>query len=78
LGRNEVAIGDVVGFIDRDQNQRSGKVTRLNDKTVSLQCEGLQWRVAYAYLHRVVDADSRDQGVIEGSVVRLRIDDEPD
>lgn len=78
LGRNEVAIGDVVGFVDRDQNQRTGKVIRLNDKTVSLQCDGAQWRVAYAFLHRVLDADSRDQGMIEASAVQLCIDDSSD
>jgi len=77
LGRNEVAIGDVVGFVDRDQNQRTGKIIRLNDKTVSLQCGGVQWRVAYAFLHRVVDADIRDQDTIEANVVQLRIDDSP-
>ena len=75
LGRNEVAVGDVVGFVDRDQNQRTGEIIRLNDKTVSLQCGGAQWRVAYAYLHRVVDADLKDQGTIEASVVQLRIGD---
>ena len=78
LGRNEVAIGYVVGFVDRDQNQRTGKIIRLNDKTVSLQCGGTQWRVAYAYLHRVVDADMRNQGTIEANVVQLRIDDSPE
>jgi hypothetical protein len=35
LGRNEVAVGDVVGFLDRDQQERSGRVVRLNDKTVT-------------------------------------------
>ena len=64
LGRNEVAVGDVVGFVDRDQHQRTGEIIRLNDKTVSLQCGAAQWRVAYAYLHRVVDADLKDQGTI--------------
>ena len=77
LGRNEVAMGDMVGFVDRDHNQRTGKIIRLNDKTVSLQCGGTQWRVAYAYLHRVVDAHSRDQGTIEASVVQLCIDESP-
>lgn len=43
LGRNEVAIGEVVGFVDRDQQQRSGRVIRLNDKTVSLQCGSTQF-----------------------------------
>lgn len=57
LGRNEVSVGDVVGFIDRNQQQRSGQVIRLNDKTVTLLCEQQQWRVAYGFLHGVVDAD---------------------
>ena len=74
LGRNEVSIGDVVGFMDRDHQQRIGKIVRLNDKTVSLLCDGTQWRVAYAYLHRVVDAQSLDQATIESSGGQLYID----
>lgn len=58
LGRNEVAAGDIVGFVDRDQQQRSGRILRLNDKTVTLLCGQQQWRVAYGLLHRVVDGDS--------------------
>lgn len=65
LGRNEVAIGEVVGFIDREQQQRTGQIIRLNDKTVSLQCGKSQWRVAYSLLHRVVDADGLMHDVIE-------------
>lgn len=56
LGRNEVAVGDVVGFLDRDQHERSGRVVRLNDKTVTLLCGHQQWRVSYGLLHRVVDS----------------------
>ncbi len=58
LCRNEVAIGDTVGFVDHDHHQRSGKVTRLNDKTVTLHCDGQKWRVAYALIHRVLNQDS--------------------
>lgn len=65
LGRNEVAIGEVVGFLDRDQQQRTGQIIRLNDKTVTLQCGKGQWRVAYSFLHRVVDAGALAQDVIE-------------
>lgn len=65
LGRNEVAVGDVVGFLDRNQQQRSGRIIRLNDKTVTLLCGQQQWRVAYAYLHRVMDIDSVEQNVLE-------------
>jgi hypothetical protein len=71
LGRNEIAIGEVVGFLDREQQQRTGRVLRLNDKTVTLQCDQVQWRVGYSFLHRVVDAEGRAQDVIEvGGMVR--------
>jgi hypothetical protein len=56
LGRNEVAVGDVVGFLDRDQQERSGRVVRLNEKTVTLLCGHQQWRVSYGLLHRVIDS----------------------
>lgn len=65
LGRNEIAVGEIVGFVDRDQQQRTGRVLRLNDKTVSLQCGNSQWRVAYQFLHRIVDAADMQGDVIE-------------
>ena len=56
LGRNEVMVGETLGFTDRDGHERSGRVQRLNDKTVTLQVGHQQWRVAYQLLHRVVDS----------------------
>ena len=35
LGRNEVAVGDVVGFLDRDQQQRSGRIVRVVSRIIS-------------------------------------------
>ncbi len=70
LGRNEVSLGDVVGFLDRDQQQRTGKIIRLNDKTVTLQCDRMQWRVAYSLLHRVVDVDGTVHEVAELGTAR--------
>jgi len=71
LGHNELALGDVVGFVGRDQQQRTGKIIRLNDKTVTLQCAQSQWRVAYSLLHRVVDVDSAVHEVAELGAVRV-------
>jgi 16S rRNA U1498 N3-methylase RsmE len=71
LGRNAVAIGDTVGFLDRSQQQRSGKIVRLNDKTVTLLCGHQQWRVAYSLLHRVVDSSA-----ITGEPLELEILDD--
>jgi len=71
LGRNEVALGDVVGFVDRDQQQRTGKIIRLNDKTVTLQCNQAQWRVSYSFLHRVLDVDGAVHEVAELGAARV-------
>jgi hypothetical protein len=65
LGRNEVTVGEIVGFLDRNLQQRSGRVVRLNDKTVTLLCGQQQWRVAYAYLHRIVDSDVIEHDLLE-------------
>lgn len=58
LGRNSVAVSDVVGFVDRHGQPRHGQIVRLNDKTVTLQVGQQQWRVAYSLLYRVVDGDA--------------------
>ncbi|MDD5029825.1 MAG: hypothetical protein PHH58_10045 [Rhodoferax sp.] len=71
LGRNEVALGDVVGFVGRDQQQCIGKIIRLNDKTVTLQCHQSQWRVAYRFLHRVVDVGGVVHEVTELGATRV-------
>ena len=63
----EVAVGDIVGFHDREQRQRNGRIIRLNDKTVTLISGDQQWRVAYSLLHRVVDGDAT---IIQGEVTR--------
>lgn len=60
LGRNEIAIGDRVGFLSRDNREISGRVVRLNEKTVTvaIEADGAKWRVSYGLLHRVVDSDA--------------------
>ncbi len=56
LTRNEISIGDTVGFLDRDGGEKSGKVVRLNQKTVGIDCEdGGSWRVSYPLLHKVIE-----------------------
>jgi hypothetical protein len=74
LGRNEVATGDVVGFLDRNHQQRSGRILRLNDKTVTLMCGQQQWRVAYGLLHRVVDASASNGDILELDVQHYQIE----
>lgn len=74
LGRNEVATGDVVGFMDRNHQQRSGRILRLNDKTVTLMCGQQQWRVAYGLLHRVVDGSASSDELLELDVLHDSIE----
>jgi len=69
LGRNEVAVGDIVGFVDRDHQERSGQIVRLNDKTVTLICGQQQWRVSYGLLHRVVDSSAFSGETLELEVL---------
>ncbi len=69
LGRNSVAVGDVVGFVDKHHQQRSGEVVRLNDKTVTLLVGQQQWRVSYGLLHRVVDGRAENASEHELSYI---------
>ncbi len=82
LGRNSVSVGDTVGFLDRSQQQRSGRIIRLNDKTVTLLCNNQEeWRVYYGLLHRVVESSANGSellklGVVEGEAKVVIDDDE--
>lgn len=69
LSRQAVAVGDIVGFHDREHQQRHGVVVRLNDKTVTLIADNQRWRVAYALLHRIVEGDAT---TIQGEVIQKR------
>jgi len=60
LSRQSLAVGDRVGFVDQQQQQRSGRVVRLNDKSVTLMVGLQKWRVSYHLLHRVVDGQTAD------------------
>jgi hypothetical protein len=71
----------MVGFLDRSQQQRSGRIIRLNDKTVTLLCNQQQWRVGYGLLHRVVESSANggellELGVVEGQAEIVIDDDE--
>ena len=71
MDRHEIRIGDVVGFKDRANNNRRGKVVRTNPKTVTLFVEPNQkWRVSYSMLHPIIDGQKAQQRkFIEGVVV---------
>jgi hypothetical protein len=48
-------VGDVVGFTDKYLHEHVGTVVRINQKTVSVGCDGESWRVARHFLRKVID-----------------------
>ena len=76
MDRHEIRIGDMVGFKDRDNNNRRGKVIRINPKTVTLFVEPNQkWRISYSMLHPIIDSHKAHQPhFIEGVVVESNPD----
>jgi len=61
LTRDDIAVGEFIGFTDRQNQERFGTVIRLNPKTVTIDCEdGRSWRVAYSFLFRVIDSAAND------------------
>lgn len=59
LTRAELAIGDAIGFRDRQGVEHAGVVRKLNPKTVRIDCDGTSWRVGYGLLFRILDADAQ-------------------
>lgn len=59
--RQDFRVGDRVSFEDRHLQTRFGTVTRVNQKTASLDCDDeFNWRVPFGLLRHVIDlpADS--------------------
>lgn len=55
LSKNEIGVGDLVGFVDNNGQEQHGKVVRLNSKTATVESEDRGWRVSYSLLHKVIE-----------------------
>ncbi|MEO5352268.1 MAG: hypothetical protein H7835_03530 [Magnetococcus sp. XQGC-1] len=81
LDRNQLQVGEAIGFRDREHRERYGTILQLNQKTASiLTTEGARWRVAYSLLYRVMDGDGQreaDVGLIEGEILVEGVDTTP-
>ena len=56
LEKSQLKVGDTVGFRDRDNQERYGRIVKLNPKTASLLVdERYKWRVAYQLLFSIID-----------------------
>ncbi|NGZ05276.1 MAG: hypothetical protein G8237_02870 [Magnetococcales bacterium] len=72
LDKNQLRIGDSIGFHDRQNREQYGIIRQLNQKTVSIVTrEGMRWRVSYGLLFKVMDGEGHqeaDGGWIEGEI----------
>jgi hypothetical protein len=58
LNKNSLRVGDVVGF-NSDGVDVIGRISRLNQKTVSLvTANNRKWRVSYSLLYPVIDGQT--------------------
>lgn len=56
LDRSLLKVGEQIGFRDRQNREKYGRILDLNQKTVTiLTNQNERWRVAYAYLFKVLD-----------------------
>ncbi|MTI12954.1 hypothetical protein [Sansalvadorimonas verongulae] len=75
LSRHAISVGDVLGFKDKHGVEHTGKVLRLNPKSVTLDVtdtgRNIQWRVSYALLYRILDgqAGPSEELLIEGECI---------
>lgn len=51
-------IGDTVGFTDKYLREQHGIVVRINDKTLSVDCNGQRWRVSPKLLRKIIDLEA--------------------
>ena len=58
LARSRLKVGDAVGFRDRQNQDKYGRVVALNQKTATiLTSDNQKWRVAYPLLFPVIDSN---------------------
>lgn len=58
LTANDLSVGQQIGFYDRENQERSGVIERINQKSVSIRTKTGRWRVAYCYLFTVIEGDT--------------------
>ena len=57
IDRSRLKVGDAIGFRDRQNQDKYGRVVALNQKTATiLTTDNQKWRVAYQFLFPVIDS----------------------
>jgi hypothetical protein len=58
LDRSRLKVGDAVGFRNRQNQDKYGRVLALNQKTATILTSDQQrWRVAYQFLFPVIESN---------------------
>ena len=57
LKKSELKVGDIVSFLDNENELRYGKIIKLNPKTAGINLDGQNWRVSYNLLSKTNDLD---------------------
>lgn len=60
MSRNELAVGDWVGFRGRNQKEEIGQVVKLNPKMAVVQTKEAKWRVRYEALYPILDVEGHE------------------
>ncbi len=59
VDKNQLKVGDIAGFVDSSNEEKYGRVIRLNQKTTTLLVnENSKWRVSYKFLFTTIDGNS--------------------
>ena len=59
LKKFQIAIGEILTFLNNDNKQIYGKVIRLNQKSVTLMVDDTKWRVGYGLLSKNMDIEGK-------------------
>ncbi len=74
LSKNQLKVGDMVGFHDKQNNDVNGKIIRLNQKTATIITNtNTEWRVAYEYLNFIYDIEQGTPCLIENQPIKKNI-----
>lgn len=60
MNRNELAVGDRVGFRGRNQREEIGQIAKLNPKMAVVQTKEAKWRVRYEALYPILDVEGHE------------------
>lgn len=63
IERSQLKVGDLVGFVNKQNQEKYGYITKLNQKTVSICVNDREhWRVAYSFLFPIIESGIVNEG----------------